>query len=357
MSNMSKEIVNVKYCILGYGYASLIAYHKILKNNDHDDVLILQSKEAKQIFTLEHQNFQFSPLPIFPVKESKLYNSDLFDDVAEQKPIMVSFSKLKNFDYSTFKIKEGSLADFMVKAQGVDKNLCLGAKQWGEEMFTVPFSQVQSKIERHYVNPKGNTRIGYINGKSLFKYAIDKLNPNVLNYLNIEYIDVKEKEVHLNDSILHYEQLISTLPIHKLLKLCSLEYYHDTSYAGCKFHFFTHDGDFKENQMIYDCDYHSDIIRIFSISNNFLMVQLNSKKRNSVISNIEDRVQELAPNISGLSHVRKLYVPMCYPTELILDKSTLDSIACLKKNDIIPFGRFGNWEYSDLHELDWSIID
>ena len=349
--------MQVKYGILGYGYASLIAYHKLLKTHKPEDILILQHKKAKPIFTLEHDGFHFSPLPIFPVAESDLYNSDLFDDIPKQKQIRVSFSELANFDYATFETKEGSLADFMIKAQGIDKNLCLGAKQWGEEMFTLPFNQVQSKIKRHYVAPKGNTRIGYIHGQSLFKYAIDKLEPNVLKYANIEQIDSKAKEVYLDDCIVRYENLISTLPIHKLLELCHLEHHHDNSYAGCQFHYFSYDHGFEENQIVYDCDYHSDIIRIFSISDKFLMVQLNSNKHNTTtISEIKQRVQELAPEINGLSYARELYVPMCYPLELISDQPTLKSISKLSSNAITPLGRFGNWEYSDLHELDWSSL-
>lgn len=355
---MSKELVQVKYCILGHGYASSILYHKILKNNKNEDVLILQNKKFEPIFTLDYEDFKFSPLPIFPVKESELYNSDLFADVPEQKPIKVFFSELVNFDYTTFETKKDSLADFMVKVQGIDKNLCLGAKQWGEGMFTLPFSQVQSKIKRHYVETKGNTRIGYLNGQSLFKYAIEKLNPNVLEYSSLQKINVAKKKIHLEDSIISYDNLISTIPLNYLLQLCDLNYAHDGVVTGCHFYFFKYTGGFEENQMVYDCDYNSKIIRIFSIRDNFLMVQLNGKKYNTIaISKIKDRIEVLAPGIRGLEYARDLYLPTCYPLELISDQGTLESISYLKNNNVLPFGRFGNWEYSDLHELDWSSFD
>lgn len=95
---MGKKQVKVKYCLLGYGYASLIAYHKLLKTNDHEDILILRDERVDPIFTIDHDGVSFSPLPIFPVQESELYQSDLFEGVPEQRPITVSFSELANFD-------------------------------------------------------------------------------------------------------------------------------------------------------------------------------------------------------------------------------------------------------------------
>lgn len=354
---MSKKAVHVKYCLLGYGYASLIAYHEILKKNNHEDVLILQREGAKQIFTIEHEGFHFSPLPIFPVEESSLYNSDLFDNVPKQKPINVHFSELVNFNNEAFETKEGSLGDFMIKEQGIDKNLCLGAKQWGKEMFINPFSQVQSKIKRHYINPKGNTRMGYVDGKSLFKYAVEKLNPNVFKHLGLESIDVEHKEIQTKNHVVRYEQLISTIPLHYLLELCNLSFDHNTDFTGTSFSFFTYDKGFAENQIIYDCDYNSEVIRIFSITDNLLMAQINGSQHHKVTKEqLRVRAQELAPNIKGLTYVRDLYVPMSYPNELSNTSKTAKSLDALQSNNIIPFGRFGAWGYTDLHELDWTSI-
>lgn len=355
---MQKKKVHAKYCLLGYGYTSFIAYHKLLQKNHHDEILIVQDERANPIFTLEHQDFDFSPLPIFPVEESELYNSDLFKGIPKQKPIRVQFSELLNFDYAAFNTKEGSLAAFMVKEQGIDKNLCLGAKQWGEKMFVDAFSQVQSKIKRHYISPKGNTRIGYIEGKSLFKYAIDALNPNIFKHAGVLRIDINTNEVHTKTHIIRFEKLISTIPLHYLLKTCNLPFEHETTYAGAYFCFFKYDKGFEANQVVYDCDFNSDVIRIFSIKDNFLLVQLNGDKHGTIpISKIKARVQELAPDIVSLEFARELYVPMCYPLELVTDSNTIDSIEKLKENDVVTLGRFGNWEYSDLHELDWSSID
>lgn len=239
---MEKNRVQIKYCLLGHGYASLVAYQKLRKKHPHQDILILKDEKFNPIFTIAHQGVDFSPLPIFPVKESELYQSDLFDDVPKQDPISVRFSDLSNFDPDLDQVKEGSLADFMIKKQGVDRNLCLGLKQWGPTMLHRPFSQVQSKINRHYISNKGNTRMGYMNGLSLFKYAVEKLQPEVLGYSKIEKIDWKAKELHTSEHIVSYEHLISTIPLHHLLDHCQLPQDHDPESAAAYFQFFSYDG-------------------------------------------------------------------------------------------------------------------
>ena len=354
---MNTKTVHVKNCLLGYGYASLIAYHKLLKTNNHEDILILRNENSTPIFSIEHEGTRFSPLPIFPVEESELYNSDLFDDVPKQKPISVSFSELTNFNYKDHTIEQGSLASFMLSNQGIDQRLCLGLKQWGDSMLSKPFSQVQDKIKRHYISKSGNTRIGYVNGKSIFKYAINKLNPEVLNFANLQKIDIEKKEVHTNDSIIKYEKLVSTIPFHYLLDLCGLKHNHNTDYASAYFYFFKYKDGFDENQVVYDCDFNSDILRIFSIKDDFLLAQLRSDKQGQIpIEKIRKRVQELVPSIKELEFAQELFVPMSYPLELVTEPSTLESIDTLKENGVVPFGRFGEWGYSDLHELDWSTI-
>ena len=355
---MNKKTVQIKYCLIGYGYASLIAYHKLLQTINHEDILILKNRDRNTIFTIEHKGNSFSPLPIFPVKESDLYQSNLFDNVPKQESISVSFSELRNFNQSDYSIEEGSLASFMLSNEGIDTRLCLGLKQWGNNMLHKPFSQVQDKIKRHYITKSGNTRVGYVNGLSLFEYAVENLNPEVLNYSILNNINIEKKELYTDSHIIKYEKLISTIPFHYLLDLCQLKQDHDPDYASAYFYFFEYKDGLKANKVIYDCDFHSDILRVFSIKDNFLLAQLRSDKQGQIsIEDIKSRVQELAPNIKQLEFSKELFVPMSYPIELITEPNTIKSIKSLEQNDIIPFGRFGDWKYSDLHELDWSKIN
>ncbi|CAM4099286.1 FAD-dependent oxidoreductase [Zobellia roscoffensis] len=354
---MDKKHVKVKYCLLGYGYASLIAYQKLLEKNDHSDILILRDEKADPIFTIDHEGISFSPLPIFPVQESELYNSSLFYDAPKQKPISVSFSELANFEHNPNEVKEGSLASFMIAKQGVDRNLCLGLKQWSRSMLSQPLSQVQDKIRRHYISNNGNTRVGYVDGKSLFKYTIDKLQPEILNFSKLQKIVVETKEIHTADHIIAYDHLVSTIPLHYLLQYCGLPQDHNTESASAYFKFFTYSKGFKENRIIYDCDLNSDILRLFSVSDTLIMAQIRGDKHGKVSNKkVQDRIQNLIPEIEGLTFARELFSPMGYPLELVTQPNSLKSMAILKENGVIPFGRFGNWEYSDLHELDWSSV-
>ena len=354
---MEKRFIRVQNCILGFGYASLVAYHKLLFKNEKNEILILKNDNLSNLFTLEHEGLRFSPLPIYPVLSSELHNSALFKNLPSAKPIAVSFSELKNFELKEFEVTEGSLANFMITRQGIDHNLCLGLKQWGPNMFTNSFSQVKSKIARHYLSSNGNIRIGFYESKSLYEHATNVLRPNVFGYQNIVNIDLEKKEINLKDVVIGFDKLISTIPLHHLIDLCGLTQDHSSAYAGALFYFFQYDSGLDENQMIYDCNFNSVISRIFSINDTFLMAQIGGDKFGKIdMADVKQSIRKLAPGIVNLKFAKELYLPMAYPLESIIGQKTLQSIEILKSNNIVPFGRFGNWEYADLHELDWSSI-
>lgn len=352
-----KKTLPKKIYILGYGYAGLIAYHKLLKKYDADDIVILKNSERRHILTLDHEKLRFSPLPIFPVLESKLYQSDLFDTIEKQDPIKVSYTEVANFHYLKHTIQEKSLAEFMISNKDINKWLCLGLKQWGPKMLNEPFSQVRSKIERHYLSNERSTRIGYINGQSIFQLAIEKLNPNITNYRTIKSINYLKKQVTIDDVIVNYDKLISTIPLPSLLDLCGKKVHYDFASVSAYFFYYEFDSGMEENQVIYDCDYTSNILRIYSITTSFLLVQLQAHEyKNIDKKEVKNRLIEMVPSFKGLKFIRDLYAPNSYPTENIEDKTVLQNIEELKQNDILPFGRFGQWKYTDLHELDWSLL-
>ncbi|TMM58197.1 hypothetical protein FEE95_01865 [Maribacter algarum] len=352
-----KKKIHKKICLLGYGYASLIAYHKLLERYNASDIVILKKSSRNHFLTIQHHEIEFSPLPIFPVLESELYLSDLFKNIPKQKPIRVRYTDVANFDFREHTIGENSLADFMISNESINKWLCLGLKQWSEKMLTKPYKQVRSKIERHYLSKNKATRIGYINGLSLFNLAIQKIEPNIIQYSDIEKIDYLKKEVITNEIIINYDHLISTIHLPELLSLCQKPSAYNFESIPAYFFYYTFDGEMEENEVVYDCDYNSSILRCISVTDSLLLVQLQAHKYGEVQEKaIQLRIKEIVPEIKELKYLRDLYAPTSYPTENIEDETTLENIAILKENNILPFGRFGQWEYSDLHEIEWCSL-
>lgn len=354
---MDRKFLKTKICILGYGFTSLIAYKKLLEKYNHNDILILKDVSAKDILTLEIDSLIFSPLPIFPVLESDLYNSGLFENKEHKESIKVSYTEVTNFNLKKYEIKSKSLASFMVSNDSINKWFCLGLKQWGEDFLSKPFNQVQSKIKNHYLSKNGNTRIGYSDSLSQYYDVVKSLNPIVTKYREILNIDYKNSLLITDSKKIKYEKLISTIPIDKLLSFCNFNVTPDLDYFGSYFFYFRYSEGFNKNNLIYDCDFDSEILRIFSINDNFMMVQLKSIKSTGIDSTIiKNQILKLVPSIKNLKFSGELILPMSYPVEDIADKETLNAIENISKFNLIPFGRFGEWKYTDLHELNWKKI-
>ncbi len=354
---MSREFLQTKICILGYGFTSLIAYKKLLEKYNHNDILMLKNASAKDILTLEIDSLIFSPLPIFPVLESDLYKSDMFNSEEYKESIKVSYTEVKNFNLTKGEIKNGSLASFMLSNNSINKWLCIGLKQWGENFLNKPFNQIQAKIKNHYLSKNGNTRIGYKNSLSPYYDTVKDLTPSIVKYKEISSIDYKNSLVTTDSKKIRYKKLISTIPVDKLLSFCKFNFVPNLEYYGSYFLYFQYSEGFSRNNLIYDCDFDSNILRIFSINDNFMMVQLKSYKSIKIDSSIiENQILKLVPSIKNLKLRGKLILPMSYPVENISDKKTLNAIKIITKQNIIPFGRFGEWKYVDLHELNWRKI-
>ncbi len=109
--------------------------------------------------------------------------------------------------------------------------------------------------------------------------------------------------------------------------------------------------------MVYDCDFRSSIFRVYSPSDTIIVAQVSSFKKGEVKAlDIIKRIKELVPSIKSLTFEKELFFQMSYPLESISNSTVLANIKELKQNSILPFGRFGGWEYKDLHELDWESI-
>lgn len=352
---MTKNKIVCSYCLLGIGYTSIIVSH-LLKGKGIDSIVIGLSSD-KAIFDLQLSICSISPIPIFPVKDSSLYQTLKLDESLTQSIVEINYTEIKKCRISDFNIQENSLAEFIYKNSPSLKDFELSLKQWGSSILTKPFFEVQNKIKRHYLSSNNNPRIGYLDGFTLYYHFMLKSNPNILHLNSIDKIDYQNKIIFADSYEIHYKKLVSTIPINHLLFYCKINDSIPLLYEGSYFLYFTHSSVFQANKIIYDCDLYSNILRVFSATEYSIVVQLPSyKKGKIVISDISKRLLELIPTLKELKFEKELFLPMSYPIEPLTDNQTLKSINNLKINSIIPFGRFGNWEYKDLHELNWEDI-
>jgi len=352
---MTKTIIECSHCLLGIGYTSIIASH-LLKQQGIDSIVVGLSTD-KAVFDLQLSNCAISPIPIFPVKDSPLYKALNLRESFPESIVDVSYSEMKNCKVSDYNIQHGSLAEFIYKDPSALKAFGLSLKQWGSSILAKPFSEVQNKIKRHYQSGNNNSRVGYLNGFTLYYHFMQNSDPDILHCNSIEKIDYKNKILFTDSFEIHFKKLVSSIPIKHLFSNCGINISTPLIFEGSYFFYFNHSSEFTENKILYDCDLTSNILRVFSATNNLLVVQLPTFKKGKIeIVDVEKRLKEIIPNLAGLKFEKELYVSMSYPLESISDSFTLESIHTLKENSVLPFGRFGNWEYSDLHELNWESI-
>lgn len=352
---MNKIVIETSHCLMGIGYTSIIASH-LLKEKGIDSIVIGLSND-KAVFDLQLSNCSISPLPIFPVKDSHLYQSLKLSELSPQTILEVTHSEIKNCNPTIFNIQIDSLAEFIYKDSTTLKAFGLSLKQWGPKMLEKPYSEVQNKIRRQYLSGNNNSRVGYINGFTLYYHIIKHKCPNILDFNTINKIDYKNKIVFADSFEIHFKKLISTIPVNHLLSNCNMNLSIPLIFEGSYFFYYSHKSDFQANKMIYDYDLKSDIIRAFSATDNIIVAQLPGYKKGKIkISDISERLYELIPDLRKLNFEKELFLSMSYPIETITDSQTLENIQMLKENSVLTFGRFGSWKYLDLHELNWDEI-
>lgn len=352
-----KNNIETEYCLLGNGYASNVASYLLKQKGKESTILGLNSNINP--YELKLADGVISPLPIFPEKTSKLHKDLQLETLFPVAKVEISFSELVDFNISDYKIHKNSLAEFLYKDQSSLLSIVLSMKQWGLSIFTDPLTEVRNKISRNYTS-NNNIKIGYLDGFDLYYHFCfsSGLNPELQNLDAILKIDYKNKMILTDRGEVHYKKLISTIPIKYLLGYCGFKT-EASSFSSFPsfFFYFKHASPFPENKVVYDCDFKSSIFRVYSPTNTTIVAQVSSFKKGEVkVTDIIERIKEIVPSIESLTFEKELFFQMSYPVESISDTTVLDNIQELKQNSILPFGRFGGWEYKDLHELDWESI-
>ena len=346
-----------KYCshfIFGAGYTGLIAAYFFKQKGVN---FLIAGTGQNQLFDIKVADSLISPLPIFPVDGSTLYKDLNLESLFTPAAVSVEDSATKNCSLSDYHYEKGSFAEFIYAGPTPEKRLALSMKHWGTSILTKPYLEIQSKINRHYLPGMSSTRIGYVEGLSLYWHFIKKEMVEVVDAGTFERIDYPNKIFYADKVEIHYEKLISTVPINLLFDACDLKVKPVLHFEAAYFLYFTHLSSFGINRIIYDYDMTSDVVRVIGITEFILAVQLPAYKKGVAdLVCIKKKLEELIPFIKEIKFEKECFFKMSYPLEPIADPAVIDSKSLLIQNSIIPFGRFGNWEYSDLHELNWKSI-
>jgi len=353
---MRNSHLKTKICILGNSYTAYIAYH-ILRNRDIDAVLVGNGNNYQTLLTNIGQD-RITPIPIFPLILSDLYLYFKQYYKFPEEQLHIEYFNDGATDLNLNLIQPESLGQFMIQNKASDESLVISLKQWGSAFYNEELNEVKSKIKNHYFSGGNQSRVGFYRGNSLYYHFLRHTLNNSTLYNNIQHIDYKNKKVICERLDIFYDKLYSTINILDLYKLCGFRTSFHLKYKGSFFMYFILSPIELENNILYDCNLSSPIIRLFFPQNNILVAQLSTNSFRKYNSNsIIKRIVDILPNIKNIKYVKSIHLPFSYPLEPILDKKMINSIENIKTFSIVPFGRFGNWEYKDLHELNWTLVN
>lgn len=301
----------------------------------------------------------FSPVPIFPVRESKLTRMMTLETSAHAPVVTKSY-----VGDSGKPVKHhctpGAYAESLVAAGDKERrHLVLSLKLFGQRIFTDGLPELRSKVARQYrTGQLRAARLGYTHGLSPYSRFLQStpLGERVIG--RVVCVDLDSREVTAGNSRVAYHLLVSCIPMPDLLSsLCGVEPQLSFESEGAQFYLLRADAKLVPNSLVYDCDIDSPVYRAFAPNEKLVITQI-AKPRWGVDPRVVcERIGSLLRLQRPPRFLRSYSLARCYPLGASSAGHKEQVAEDLARCDVLLFGRFGRWEYKDLHELDWSIID
>jgi hypothetical protein len=211
-------------------------------------------------------------------------------------------------------------------------------------------------LAHHPVDGRIVERIGFCAGVSLYLHFIERERVRSIDG-SIQSIDTARKVVTTSSDRITYDRLISTLPLLEFLSLARIPTTLTTFAAGAQLLVARTKGPVTPNDLIYDCDAASSIHRVFVPCEGYVIIQVARPDWGVEEEAITRRVQVLFDHAEPPTILRKFTLQACYPLA-VSDYAQRDAlIDDLEGIGVTLFGRFAEWEYRDIEELNWERIE
>lgn len=247
----------------------------------------------------------------------------------------------------------GSYAE---QARGV--SLTQAYKQFGQQLCTTaPLLELQAKVRRHYPNSGDRPgRVGFLRGECAYAHLARTVGRDLaVATSRCAHINHDLREVQLEDGRrLEYDSLVFCGSLGSLSSSLGVS---GEELVGAPAVFMTCSipaGGLPPNCLVYDYRQDSPILRVFVPAEGRLLVQLTV---NMPIDRYEVRLAlesllDLRPGpLRGPSILEGAYPLEPRPAET----ATALNEAC-ELGGITRFGRYAEWRYVDLHELEWERL-
>lgn len=351
--------------VVGDGLTALL----VMRLSGQGRILIRSGQQLPEVRTSEIR-YDLPPatlVPVLPVLGPNLLNRRL----AEQSTL---FGRIVNEEYEALlvehvapelvnpKLESRYLnGSFGAWAESLsERTLALSEKQYGA-CVEEAMSQVRNKIHRSYFGGEpASLRTGYSDGLSPYALlAEETLGACRQIVANPSRIDIHRRMLEFVDRPpIRYSSIIYTGNVLKLFDLVGaarpvLKYAPATFRAGqCS-------TNVRSNRIVYDARSQSSVFRVILPRPGVWVAQMSNTGAQADAWEdsklMSDVAQLLDSKVSVAS--RSLTLQKAYPTETLPPEIArrLDSLNA--ESGVRAFGRYAQWRYVDLHELDWNCID
>lgn len=237
----------------------------------------------------------------------------------------------------------------------------LSLKQFGIERFNEPLLEVRGKRERHYgaaVAARTLPRAGFLDGCSPYRLVRDAFRDlqraGDVEHVIAERLDGRSKLIVAPCGIRAYDMMIVTCDVNEFCSLLGTSGV-STPSAPASFVLYSVAGvDLEPNILVYDHRAESGVFRAFSSRPDRVVVQRSLAQSDSSIDERSAIAALVGCSAASLEPVCTLVLPTAYPTDPISDDDLRRLEDISEAYNALLFGRYAEWRYVDLHELDWS---
>jgi hypothetical protein len=255
--------------------------------------------------------------------------------------------------------KEGSHADFLMKARTDESAFAvtMAVKHLGMVVYERAFPELEWKVRTHYCDgAKSPRRIGFSEGVSPYLPFIERnLGSSDLPEMIVR-VDLKKRCVTTSRRTIFYDRLISTVPLRRFLELADVDCPIQTEAGGGHFVSFATDEGVVPNHLIYDTDSLSPIYRTFAPRPEIIVAQVAVGHWSESADVLALRLQQFLDLRTPLRLLGRVTIDECYPLRLSDYTMKAELVETLSRAGVTLFGRFAEWTYRDLEELDWAAI-
>ena len=349
---------SVELCIIGTGPTARICSH-FFKQIPH--LLIGDHQSLGSLAKSKIDELEINLIPIFPVFDSPLYHSfwkesvfehtfldsiDIGDISSEFNNVIQNLNNACPTSYASTCWSKSD--DIQTK-----KNIVLAYKLFGDIIFTESLDRLYAKVERHYGLKVPGKRIAFADNISPYYDKINEISIDNVLCEEIVSIDIEKKNIHTESSTVRYSKLISTINLSDFfvkvtnapdVKLIS---------RSASFFLFKINKCVAPNKVIYDIVADSPIYRVFTINSNILIVQLSYIHRNIDSKLILGHLYKLLDQTFAVELEHYYQIKDAYPLASSSELKLQQYLSELKSKKVFMMGRFAQWEYIDLHELNY----